>query len=415
MRHAGLGTAAGSGSHLPGRAPRAVAHPAATRAPGHPPVLPTPRTAAARPRPAPVEPPADPAVPRPSTRLVGIDVARAAAVIGMLLVNSGPKELEGPATTAWALAHGRASLLFVLLAGVGMTFLTRRRRGRALAGLLLWRAALLLVLGVLLGMLDHRAQVILPTYAVLFVVALGLVHLRSRWLALLSASLALLGPLAILVVLQATGREYVRDDAAAAPDLLETLDRLVLTGPYPLVTWAAPFVLGLALGRLDLGATRVQRALVLGGAGGALASIGLSELLVAGVGMPTSPAGFDHLVVMTAHSQMPLWLVGGTAAGVAVLGLCLLAARRPASWLWPLVATGQVALTLYAAHLVVLHLVPERPHLDAFGFEVPLAVVMTSGAVLLAVLWARLRQDAGPGPVGPLERLMRPPWEHRPA
>ncbi|WP_250446243.1 heparan-alpha-glucosaminide N-acetyltransferase domain-containing protein [Actinotalea sp. C106] len=366
-----------------------------------------------RPQTPPVEPAVGIDVPRQPARLVGIDVARAVAVVGMLLVNSGPKDLEGAATTAWTLAHGRASLLFVLLAGVGMTFLTRRRRGRDLVGVLLWRAALLLALGVLLGMLDHRAQVILPTYAVLFLLALGLVHVRSRWLALLSASLALLGPLAVLLVLQATGREYVRDDAGAAPDLLDTLDRLVLTGPYPLVTWTAPFVLGLALGRLDLGATRVQRALVLAGTGGALASIGLSVLLVAELGLPTSPAGFDHLVLMTAHSQMPLWLVGGTAAAVAVLGLCLLAAGARASWLWPLVATGRLALTLYATHLVVLHLVPERPHLHTFGLEVPLAVMMTSGAVLLAVLWTGLRRDAGPGPVGPLERLMRPPWEQR--
>lgn len=344
-------------------------------------------------------------------RIIAIDVARAVAVVGMLVVNSGPTDLNGPASQVWALAHGRASLLFVLLAGVSVSLLARGRPElrRGFGGTLMWRAGLLLAIGVALVPLDHGAQVILPTYALLFVLALGLVRLRTRWLAVVAGTLTLLGPVAVLLTLQASGEAYEREKVAVDDGPANALVDLLLSGPYPLVTWTVPFVLGMALGRLDLRATRVQVAMAALGAATALVAVTTSYLLVAALGEPTSRAGFDHLVVTTAHSQMPLWLLGGTAAGVLILGLCLLVQDRLGRLLWPLVVTGQLALTIYVGHLLVLHLTPDGAAPEVVGVEVPLALVLSAAAVLGACLWRSVAR------YGPLEVLMRPPWVWRTA
>lgn len=72
--------------------------------------------------------------PRPGarTRLHGLDLARGLAIIGMVIVNVGPTEVESLLQRIYLLPFGRASVLFVVIAGVGMGFLLRSRRGHGL-------------------------------------------------------------------------------------------------------------------------------------------------------------------------------------------------------------------------------------------------------------------------------------------
>src|SRR5690625_527713 len=66
-----------------------------------------------------------------SRRFHGLDAARAIAIIGMLAVNVGPRKEPGEtdfAVLLYDIPHGRDSLLFMILAGVGMSLMTRRAR-----------------------------------------------------------------------------------------------------------------------------------------------------------------------------------------------------------------------------------------------------------------------------------------------
>ena len=61
---------------------------------------------------------------RPSRRLRGVDAARAVAVLGMVMIHFGPTPAPDTALGAlYELPYGRASVLFVLLAGVGVALL----------------------------------------------------------------------------------------------------------------------------------------------------------------------------------------------------------------------------------------------------------------------------------------------------
>src|SRR5699024_3180563 len=106
------------------------------------------------------------------------------------------------------------------------------------------------------------------------------------------------------------------------------------------------------------------------------------------------------------HGQMPLWLVGSSAVAVLVVVGCLAAERRlraagHVGRLTPLSATGQLALTVYVAHLLALAAIRPLPHTLAQGAAITAVTCVL--AVLGATLWpSRISR-------GPLEVLVRPP------
>lgn len=335
--------------------------------------------------------------PRSTGRVVALDVARAVALLGMVVVNVGPRDGEGPASWVFLLALGRASLLFVLLAGVGVGMLLASDRPRGSAGLVV-RGAVLLVGGLALQLLDHDVSVILPTYAALFLVAALVVRAPDRVVLGGALVACVLGPL-VWVAAQSGGEfEMVGPTITESP--AHVLAAVLLTGPYPLVTWVAPFLLGIWLGRRDLADPRLQRRLLVGGVSAAVLATAVSVAVGADdVTDRTDPA---RLLSTVGHSQTPLWLVAGTGAALAVLALVLLVAPRLGRLAAPIASLGRLSLTVYVAHLLVIALlVRPGPTTSAAGLAV--AVAFTALALVAATLW---RRHLGSGP---LERVLRAP------
>jgi uncharacterized membrane protein YeiB len=238
-------------------------------------------------------------------------------------------------------------------------------------------------------------------YGLLFLLALGARFLPSWSLLAAAAFFSLAGPVLYIASFAQQGRATPTE---VAPDESGTdlLQALLATGPYPLAVWIAPFLVGMAVARLDLHDRTVQRRLAVGGATAALGALLLSRIAPAIAGDAVE-SGYLLLLTGTAHGQMPLWILSGVGGALAVVGALLLWWRALGRMLQPLVAAGRLALTLYVAHLLLLALI--RP---AGGFTVIEGVVVgiTTSAALVAaaVLYARL------GRVGPLEWLLRGDW-----
>lgn len=137
-------------------------------------------------------------------RLLGVDLARAVAVAGMVMVHFGPKPVpETVAGKLYGISDGRASVLFVVLAGLGVAFLSGRNSGshrqllpKATQGSqrvatrsanarlqLILRGSLLLPLGLWLQGLEQVVLVvILKYYALYFLLAALVLGLSDRWL-----------------------------------------------------------------------------------------------------------------------------------------------------------------------------------------------------------------------------------------
>ena len=354
---------------------------------------------------------------RSSWRLRGVDAARAIAVLGMVMVHFGPS--PRPATLLgdlYGVSHGRASVLFALLAGVGVALLvdgrsrgqpTTRRPIFLARGRLIFRGVLLLPLGLWLQQLDHGAYVILQYYAVYFLFAALVLTLPDRWLLAGGAAVLVGGPLIYLWGSMAEPTWFSGDPASLDNPTGKIIRDLLLAGKYPLITWAAPLLVGLWIGRRDLAVPAVRWWLLSLGlavaVAAALASDWLTATLVGHLEGRRDP-GFAVLFTDAPHNQMPLWMLGSIGSACAVLGGMLLLADRLPRVTWPLVATGQVALTVYVGHLLLLDTFPELLKRGT----VPEAALSVGVFMLLAVAASTLWRAVLPR--GPLEATLAAPW-----
>jgi uncharacterized membrane protein YeiB len=104
---------------------------------------------------------------------------------------------------------------------------------------------------------------------------------------------------------------------------------------------------------------------------------------------------------------MPLWLVTAAAIAVAIIGACVLLARRLPRVVWPMVAFGQLALTTYTLHVLVLAWQPQWLVRQQF---VPAWIAVGRFALVAIVLTTAYRAVAQRGP---FEWLLRGPFEWR--
>ena len=318
-------------------------------------------------------------------------------------------DLSGPTALirTYSIPSGRAALLFGLLAGVGASLLAKDRwpaRRRTVRARLLFRAALLLPAGLALQMLDHGALVILQYYAILFLVAAAALPLSDRALLVWSVGLTVLAPVVYLGVWHWQPHLFAQFPAVITDPPSFIAGDLLLSGSYPVLTWSAPLLFGMWLGRRDLRGGVGRWRTVLAAAAVALSAWGLSQVLVATLGVPADEPSWLQLAMDEPHNQMPLWLIDGSAAAVAVLGLALMAVARWPRLTWPLVALGQLALTVYVTHLLLLSAWPGLLRHDEILPALLSVILFSAVAALTAVLWRRYFST------GPLEVVLRLPW-----
>jgi uncharacterized membrane protein len=355
---------------------------------------------------------------RSHRRLRGIDAARAIAVLGMVMLHFGPFPAPDTAVgNLYDVPHGRASVLFALLAGVAVALLVgdrshgrRQTRRPSLArGRLVFRGALLLPLGLWLQQLDHGALVILQYYALYFLLAALVLALPDRWLLAIGAAMLVGGPVIYLWSKMLVPEWFTRREEPASLDdpVGKIVDDLLLTGAYPLVTWSAPLLIGLWIGRRDLSSAWVRWGLLVFGIALAvaapLAADWLAAVFVGPFQDPREP-GFAGLLTAEPHSQMPLWMLGSIGSACAVLGGMLLLADLLPQMTWPLAAAGQLALTVYVGHLLLLDAYPEllrRETVPEAFFTVGVFMLLVAVA---CTLWRAVL------PRGPLEYALSAPW-----
>ena len=203
-------------------------------------------------------------------RLLGVDVARSLALIGMMSVHIFFPAFapDGSMHPAYVIAAGRSAALFAALAGVGIALASggstpysgRRLRG-ARAGVLA-RSVLLVALGLLLGKVDSPPLVILAYYGLLFLLAIPFLAMSVRGLAALAVSCARLTPLAsYLAAARRLAGTYRRARRPGHPQVV------VPHRAFPALTWTTYLFVGLAIGRSNLRAEAPMAArLLIGGA-----------------------------------------------------------------------------------------------------------------------------------------------------
>lgn len=345
------------------------------------------------------------AAPSPAARAPGYDVARALALFGMVVVNFrgifGAYDRGAP-WLLWATdrLEGKAGALFVLLAGIGISLATRSdqdpERTIVQRSALVERAAILIAVGMLLM---HVWQWdILHFHGVYLLLALPLVRASSATLWTLAVGSVWVG----LVL----GHELPWSVRPSLTTIPGASLHLFYNGLYPVFPWISFVLVGMAIGRLDLSDRVVRRRAFI---------IALALAVIAeGIDSMARWDRQSHVLGLGAHAgalltwpraPRPLFVVSGAGCAVALVCACVSVTDRRAQhpWILALVATGQLAFTLYVAHVVAV-LVP-REHGLLRDQPIEAAVAYAVGFCAAAVpcsLWWRRRF-----PQGPIEGVMR--------
>ncbi|MFF7489469.1 DUF418 domain-containing protein [Streptomyces luteogriseus] len=373
-------------------------------------------------------------------RLVGVDLARALAVFGMYIVHIGPPLSATHGVASWIryMADGHSSVLFATLAGFSLMLIAGRREpktglaGRQAKARIAIRAVILLALGTALAV-EYGGVIILGFYGVYFLLALPLVRLRARTLAIIAAGFALVTPQLAFVLtswltpsVQETINTY---DPLRRLSEVGALD-LLLTGFYPALTWMSFVIAGMALGRLDLSSGTVQRRLAAFGAALTAVAYGMS-LLLAGPGalrslaedgpsssgsgsmpldgssMPSDGGSFPDMpasMLLTAgpHSGTTFDVMGSVGVAILVIvGATVAMERLPRlrRLAEPVIAVGTMSLTAYVGHFLAQSALTAPGGPSTQQSWTPLLMYVL-GATLFAAVWSRFFRR------GPLEYVL---------
>ena len=335
-------------------------------------------------------------------RITGLDTARGIAIFGMIATHIYPlltTDSEDVVTASWVgmSLTGVSSALFVVLAGVGLSLLTRKSTNLAGSRMMLAiRAIVLIFIGLLLGHAGSNVAIILVHYGVMFLLALWFIGLSRKALTITAISWIVLAPwvhglMTRFMHVQAGGTAMYVDQWRlwTSPTLVDVLTQPVLTlwdifftGYYPVISFLGYVLLGMAIGRANLQKLSAGLGLLISGALSYVTGRGLAAWLLTDEGfayriahatgselnelgaLAATGAQINTDLVMGApqwyglaipHSGAPLDIYSTAGAALAVIGLLLIVTRSKIvrTVVFPITATGMIALTAYTAHVVL--------------------------------------------------------------
>jgi hypothetical protein len=318
-------------------------------------------------------------------RIVGLDLARAAAIIGMLAAHVGDSGHRGGDADGWGwlwIADGRPSAVFAVLAGVTVSLIARADAvgaGHAAIRVAV-RGAILIGAGFLLDLLDTPIAVILTHLGVMLPVVIPAMQWGVR---------ALFASGGVVLVVGALAYHGVALAADGIP-VIET----ATGGHYPVIAWAGYVLVGMGIGRLPLQEGGTARALAWVGTVTTVVGYGVGSL--AGSSAPWRQPEGPWWASLEPHSTSPAEMVGNTGVALMVIGVCLLVAR-PIALYFPALSFGSMSLTVYTAHVVVIAMVGDQIVWEPSNVSF---AALTLSLMAVATVW---RAAVG---AGPLERLM---------
>jgi uncharacterized membrane protein YeiB len=352
-------------------------------------------------------------------RIIGIDIARAFAIIGMIIVNF--KLVIGQqAPSPWlqSLAHffeGKAAATFVVLAGVGIAFMTNRAYvNQDYSALktayrkLSIRALLLCIIG--LSYIPIWDADILHFYGIYMLITLFFIN-KSPKKALLAALCIILSfPVLLFSFDYGVGWDFNTMTYTDFWTLNGFIRNLFYNGFHPVWPWVAFMLIGLWFGRQNLHDLKfVKKATLIS------LSVFILTNLVAMLITNTLQQRLDEPLIELAElfgtspmPPMPLYMISGASIAITIIGFCIWTTHtKPLLKVFKLLAqTGQLALTFYVAHVVIgmgliegISKVPLGE--NTLNFSMGYALVFSLGCILFAAIWLRFFKT------GPLEWILK--------
>jgi uncharacterized protein len=300
-----------------------------------------------------------------SKRIEGYDVARALAVLGMIVVNCRQILLTGSRKPVWftGLAdylYGRPAVLFVILAGVGLSLMSQKavssgdpQKVNNVRFALIKRSIVLYIMGMFFMQwwgadILHFYGVFLSTGALLLSTSC-----RRLW-AMITALLLSSGTVFLIMDSSMPG---VQEWLSGGGMVGGWVDEVFISGNYPVFPWLMFLLFGLWLGRSSVIGDPVKRRSLLKAS---LLCVVCAETLgrlgppfVFGILGLKDEGILSMLFMLNSFPMTPLFAISATGCGILVLIASL---TGPWSLFsvkgWKMLQnTGKLSLTIYISHI----------------------------------------------------------------
>ncbi len=352
-------------------------------------------------------------------RIIGFDFARAIAIFGMVIVNFkiAMNAEQGNKALLWfsGLFEGRASALFVVLAGIGLTFMTSKARLSGDPVLIrkgqfsvIKRGLLLIVIG--LAYTPIWEADILHFYGFYFMVGAAVLKLNNKKLLSAGASFILLFPIMMLIFDYEKGWNWDTLTYQNFWSVDGMIRHIFFNGFHPVFPWSTFLILGMWLGRLDLQNLKLRKKLI-----GIFFTIwitieglffGLRYIFETFIDTEMTTDEIRFLFSTSIIPPLPQYLLaaGSLAALVILLSLYFTERFSQSIFVNSLFKTGQLSLSLYVAHVIVGMGTLEgigRLENQTLDFSLLSSLLFCLGAILFSVIWLKFFKS------GPLEWVFR--------
>lgn len=351
-------------------------------------------------------------------RIIGIDVARALAIIGMIVVNfkiafgaNGNEIVEAFAK----LFEGKAAATFVVLAGIGMAFMTNSavknndkiKINKSRINLAK-RALFFFIVGLLytpIWLAD-----ILHFYGIYMLITACFIHSNRKIILGAGLLLILVYPLLMLLFSYDAGWNFTTFVYSDFWSFSGFFRNLFFNGFHPVVPWCAFMLLGLWFGKQDLSNEKFLKRSLIISSSIFTAMLVISKGLIYFISGGNSELAIELAQVLGTSPMppLPIYMISASAFAIFIISLCVLVSQKFKNnkLIVALNKTGQLALTFYVAHViigmgVIEAISPEKMGQYSIEFSMIYAFSFSLLCIVFANIWTKYKS------IGPLEWMMR--------
>ncbi len=351
-------------------------------------------------------------------RIIGIDVARALAVIGMIIVNF--KVVFGENGLSWvksfaSLFDGKAAATFVVLAGVGLALMTNsaiknkdQDKLKIVRRRILKRALFLFIVGI--SYIAIWPADILHFYGIYMAITILLLISKERTLIATAITLIVAFPILMTFWNYETGWDFNTLDYQGFWTLKGFMRNLFFNGFHPVIPWTAFMLFGYWFGKQDLHNDKFIKKTFWISSIIFVSIQALSYLTISFLSEGNKEIAKELTEILGTNPMppLPIYMFNGSAIAFAIISACIIIAKRFENnkIIDALNKTGQLALTFYVAHVIIgmgiIDVInPAKMGNYSVEFSVVYALVFSLLCIVFAVIWRKYKTS------GPLEWIMR--------
>ncbi|MBI9031880.1 DUF418 domain-containing protein [bacterium] len=351
-------------------------------------------------------------------RIIGIDIARALAVIGMIIINF--KMVFGSEGAGWVkgfagLFEGKAAATFVVLAGMGMALMTKnsikdndQSKFNLVRKKIIKRALFLFIVGI--SYIGIWPADILHFYGIYMLITLFLLKSSNKTIFSMAFLLIFLYPFLMIFINYERGWNLITFDYLDFWTISGFIRNLFYNGFHPVIPWTSFMLMGYWLGKQDLHDNKfIKRSLAYSVF--IFISIQLFSVLLISFladGDINTRLELKEILGTSPMPPLPIYMISGIAIAFATILSCILIGYKfkDIKLVNIFKQTGQLALTFYVSHVIIGMGIIEALNPSKMGnysieFSVGYALIFSFLSMLFANIWLKYKKE------GPLEWVIK--------